>query len=307
MMAFCGKCGYQLRTTDSACPRCGMVTEPMLTTNDPYATLEVDGNNPDSPTVAMPQRMPGQAPTYSNTPLPPQQPVTFRPMDNAAATEPISQPGSNTSFPGYPPQSQGSSYPGYPPRTNPGTLPPGVYYPPTAAVPQRRRRGPFVFLMIVVLLLLVISGALTWFLLHGKTSPVTGSGQTPTPTVIPSPTLTPAQQAQAVVNQYYNDINNHDYQDAYNLLGPTMQQNQSYSNFVSGYAHTRHDTITISNVAAQSDGTYLVTLTIQATEDATPGTGTQISTYQGGDIVGQVNGAWKILNGSFQKTSTVPG
>jgi hypothetical protein len=306
-MAFCGQCGYQLQTTGGVCPRCGMVTEPMPPTNDPYATLEVDGSNPDSPTVAMPQRMPGQTPTFPHTPPHPQQPVAFRPVDNNTATEPVSHPGTNTSFPDYPPQSQGSSYPGYPPRTNPGTLSPGVYYPPTVAAPQRRRRGPIGFLAIVVLLLLIAGGALTWFLLHGKASPVTGNGQTPVPTVISSPTLTPAQHAQAVINQYYNDINNRDYQDAYNLLGPAMQQNQSYSNFVSGYAHTHHDTITISNITAQSNGTYMVTLTIQATEDATSGTGTQTSIYQGSDIVGQVNGTWKILSGNFQKTSTVPG
>lgn len=130
---------------------------------------------------------------------------------------------------------------------------------------------------------------------------------TPSLTVMPSPTLTPSQQARAVIVQYYNDINNHDYQDAYNLLGSALQHNQSYSNFVSGYAHTRHDVITFGNISPQSNGDYVVSLTLQATEDANSGTGIQISTYQGSDTVGQENGVWKILSGNLQKQSTVPG
>jgi hypothetical protein len=317
-MAFCGQCGYQLRTGESACPRCGMVTQPMLTNDDSYITLDVETSNPDSPTAYLPKRSLDSdwqtdgtlnAPTYPNTFQQPQQPVVFRPVDNSPVTNPSSHPGANVSFPGHPPQSPQSES-GYSPRTNPGSMPPGGYGFIIKPPPRRRWRGLMYLFVFALLFLLAVSGTLLWYMFYGRPSAI-GGGQTPTPTVNSSPTtaptLTPSQQAQAVIQQYYADINNHDYQDAYNLLGSAKQQQQSYNNFVTGYAHTHNDTITISNIAPQSDGTVIVTLTLKATEDASAGTGTQISTYQGTETVGQENGAWKILSGDLQHVSTVPG
>ena len=313
-MAFCGQCGYQLRTSDSACPRCGMVTQPMLSVDDTYATLDGEAISPDSPTTALPQRQSDvdrrtygapDGPTYQNTFPQPQQPVVLRPIDHTPVTNPSSYLGANVSFPDYTPQSN----PGYLPRANPDSMPPVGFVVMPERPSQKRGRGLVTLFIVVLLLLLAAGGTLAWFLYSGR-SPSTGGGQTPTPTINASPsptaTLTPSQQAQAVITQYYSDINNHDYKDAYNLFGSAKQQSQPYNNFVAGYAHTHNDTITISNLSPQSDGTVIVTLTLQATEDASSGTGTQISTYQGIETVGQENGAWKILSGNFQFVSRVP-
>ena len=302
-MAFCGQCGYQLRSGDMACPRCGMVTEPMITAYD------TDATNADSPTVALPERSAGagwrgDGPTQSNTP--PQQPAIYYPIDNTPVTNPPNYAGTNISHPGFSSQ-PGSSHPGYAPVSYPGTSQPGVYDPATRMVPPPKRGGRIFLILLVVLLALALAASFLWYFLYGRTPPTVNT-PTPTaqattaaitPTTAPTltPTLPPAQQAQSVVQQYYDDINNRDYQAAYNLLGAANQSSQPYGQFSSGYAHTRHDTITFNSITPQNDGTVTVIITLQALEDAKSGTGTQMSTYHLSYVVGQENGAWKMLSG----------
>ncbi len=299
-MAFCGQCGYQLRSGDMACPRCGMVTEPMITAYDSDAT------HADSPTVALPERWQGNTATQSNTPAQPQQPVVYYPIDNTPVTNPPNYPGSNISHPGFSSQ-PGSSYPGYAPVSYPGTSHPEAFDPATRTAPPPNRRGRTFLILLVALLVLALAGSFLWYFLYGRTSP---TDNTPTPTaqattaaITPTtastltPALTPSQQAQSVLQQYYDDINSRDYQAAYNLLGAANQSSQPYAQFSSGYAHTRHDTFTFNSITPQNDGTVTVVITIQALEDAKSGTGTQMSTYHVSYVVGQENGAWKMLSG----------
>ncbi len=300
-MAFCGQCGYQLRSGDMACPRCGMVTEPMITAYD------TDATNADSPTVALPERSAGagwqgNTATQSNTPAQPQQPVVFYPVDNTPVTNPPNYPGANISHPGFSSQ-PGSSHPGYAPVSYPATSQPGAFDPATRTVPPPKRRGRTFLILLVVLLILALAGSLLWYFLYGQT-PTTVNTPTPTAqatttaiTPTTAPTLTPSQQAQSVVQQYYDDINSRNYQAAYNLLGAANQSSQPYGQFSSGYAHTHHDTITFNSITPQNDGTVTVIITIQALEDAKSGTGTQMSTYHVSYVVGQENGAWKMLSG----------
>ena len=309
-MTFCGQCGYQLRAGDNACPRCGMVTEPMITAEG------ADVASADSPTIAStltPNYPPGRdwqanAPTRANTPAQTQPPLSYRPYDNAPVTNPSSYPGAPVSYPGYTPPPSGASYPGY----APGTLPPGGYNQQQGGPPRQNGRGRALLVALVVLLALALAGSFAWYFLYGRTSTsvntptptaqTTTAASTPTPVLTPTQTttLTPSQQAQALLQQYYTDVNNRDYQAAYSLLGMANQNSKPYAQFKNGYAHTRHDSITFNNIAPQSDGTVVVSMTIQATEDAASG-GTQMSTYQGSYVVGQENGAWKILSGSFTK------
>jgi serine/threonine-protein kinase len=139
------------------------------------------------------------------------------------------------------------------------------------------------------------------------TTPTTITTQIPTvittPTTITTPTPSPVQLASATVQQYFDDINVKDYSDAYNLLGNKLQSKQTYSNFVSGFSTTEHDNVQIGNITANSDGTFNVSVTINATEDNVPGPGTHISTYQGYYVVGTENGQWKLLDASFQQVS----
>jgi Asp-tRNA(Asn)/Glu-tRNA(Gln) amidotransferase B subunit len=87
----------------------------------------------------------------------------------------------------------------------------------------------------------------------------------PVALTFPGQTLT--DQAQALVQQYYADINQRDYPAAYNLWGPDMQASQKYCDFVEGYAKTKHVDVTSISASEQSDGTMNVDVTINAAED----------------------------------------
>ncbi|HEX6484606.1 MAG TPA: serine/threonine-protein kinase [Ktedonobacteraceae bacterium] len=172
--------------------------------------------------------------------------------------------------------------------------------PHNAPKPLRRRKSHLRSILIASLLFLaVITGAIFIGLkVEGILTRPQGM-TTPTPTTTSTPT--PAQQASAIVQQYYNDINRRNYSDAYNLLGSNLQKNQSYNNFVDGFKHTQHDNILIGNVTPNPDGSFNVPVTIDATEDKVPGPGTHLSHYQGHYTVGLVNGHWKILDGSINR------
>ena len=114
----------------------------------------------------------------------------------------------------------------------------------------------------------------------------------------PNPTPTPEVQAKAVVTEFYSDINNWNYQAAYNLLN-----GGNYCNFVNGYAHTLHDDISFGNITRNPDGTVTVELTIQASEKLPWETAT--TTYQGYETVEQLNGSWKIRGGYLPKVNRV--
>lgn len=195
--------------------------------------------------------------------------------------------------------------------------------------PQTRQKSKSNTLLLVIgaLLIVVLVAAVTFFGLKiiggqaaspGNTSTPTVVALTtptavattmptatpsPTPTATTPPTPTPMQQAGATVQSYFDDINIRDYTDAYNLFGSKLQSKQTYSNFVSGYASTEHDTTQIGTITSNSDGTFNVPVTIQATEDNTSGGGTHLSTYQGYYVVGTENGQWKLLDASLSKIS----
>ena len=163
-------------------------------------------------------------------------------------------------------------------------------YPPTPQDKQhnaqKRSRRPWLGLVAVLLVLVLITGGV--FVIKeafatqqppATPTPVVHTTPTVTPTATsapsptPTPTLSPSQQATAVVQNYYDDINNHNYQAAYNLLGSNFQSSHPYNQFASGYANTVHDNLATGTVTAQSDGTFNVPATVIATEDNTSGTG----------------------------------
>jgi serine/threonine protein kinase len=102
------------------------------------------------------------------------------------------------------------------------------------------------------------------------------------------------QQAQAVIQQYYDYINQRDYPAAYSLWGQNYHAQTRYCDFVSGYAHTqRIDVQQMNALTPSGDGTIPVDATITAHEDI-PAIDTYMETY----IIGQESGAWKILSGT---------
>ena len=108
-----------------------------------------------------------------------------------------------------------------------------------------------------------------------------------------APGATTTDQAQSVVQQFYSYINQRDYPAAYSLWGQDYHTQTRYCDFVGDYAHTLHDDVQMNAPTALADGTAQVGVTITAQED-TPATHTYAATY----IVGQENGAWKILRGT---------
>ena len=169
------------------------------------------------------------------------------------------------------------------------------------AAPRRKSRIRSILIGSLLVLALITGAIFIGLKVEGVLTTPPGRTTTPTPTT--TSTHTASQQASATVQQYYNDINKRDYQDAYNLFGSKLQNGQKYDDFVNGFKNTVHDTIQIGNVTSNSDGTFNVPVTVNATEDDVPGPGTHQSQYQGHYTMGRVNGQWKILDGSINRVS----
>jgi len=285
-MVFCGQCGRLLSPRDLTCPHCGAVTEPDLSAEDVATDAPtVVSSLSEYPLGTLQSQHPASPP-----PAPRQQKIVL-PGNASAGMEPAGMMPAEVYVPETPVP---RSYP------NPAALPSsfpsqgGFGYQDVPAQPAKRgKKGGVVVLLVTLLVLLVILGGTGVFVLWQNGW--LGGGGTPTPTT-PSPT----QEARALVQQYYDDINKRDYHAAYNLWGTDPQHpSPTYDQFASGYANTQHDDITFGTITPNADGTVTVDVTIVATETTT--TGTRMSTYQGSYIVGQQNGSWKLLRGSFSK------
>lgn len=137
----------------------------------------------------------------------------------------------------------------------------------------------------------------TWKITGGSLPLVATSS--PTPLILPA--NAPSDQGKAVVQKFYNDVNQRDYPAAYFLWGNEFRQQISYCDFVQGYAHTSHNTVMFGPILPQSDGTVVVPVIINATEETTSGI---IETaYNGMYVVGEERGFWKLLRGNLQKQS----
>jgi len=327
-MIFCGQCGLHLPSGTTRCPRCGAVAN---TTSD----ASVDTFPSDAPTVAsLSYAQRPQADTYTHAPHasipftpPEQQKLVLGPgnggdvgYDVAGDDEPTSAlsvadfrtrqqtpidfhtntPYTSASSPAPYPLQANNIYQngGYPPATYgyAGNVPPEsatpVGYPPPSPVQHKKRRNPP--LLAVLLVLLLVLGVSSFFVvkrfhLLSTTSGTNGSVTTP---------ASPIEQAKGVVQQYYTDVNNKNYQNAYNLWKWDAKA-PSFTTFQNGYANTEHDALTIKSATRLSDGTVKVALTIIATERVNGGT--QQHTYTGYYIVGKDAGTWKILRGILNR------
>jgi serine/threonine protein kinase len=132
-------------------------------------------------------------------------------------------------------------------------------------------------------------------LLRANLQPVGGAAATPTPQGV--------AQAQQVVQSYYDALNQHDYQKAYQLWGTDYQQNHPYDQFAAGFAAMQHDDLQLGTPAQLSDGVYRVDVTVTATEKASNGS-TTTSTYAGSYIVEEQNGTLVLETADLQKTNS---
>jgi hypothetical protein len=160
--------------------------------------------------------------------------------------------------------------------------------------------GPFwlIFLIIFLPAFLCFS-AIAITLLNRSTAPPSSPPTIQSPVPTPTATPTPTQQAQKVVQQYYDDWNQRNYHAAYNLLGADYQRANSYDSLASSYENTESSEITIDSVTPLSNGTFRIIVTDHAAEkDASGGTVKRV--YRVTYTVGQENGTWKILNVTVQ-------
>jgi len=290
-MVFCGQCGLQLAPGSTGCPRCGAVTEPDFSLEDPHLyDPTIVSSSFGVPQVPQPPVAGVQRPPVAATPPQPQQ-LVLRPDGNVPSYG-ASSPFEPTSMMPQSPVSASDrgGYSAYPPQQSDADYQPNP--------PKRRSRGGVIVLLAILLVLLLLLGTMAAFVMNpGLLRGILGQ---PTATPIVTQTvLSPSDHARAVMQEYYNDINTQNYQKAYNLWGTDYQNQNPYSGFASGYVHTRHDKLTINSLTPLANGTVSVAITIDATEDTT--SGLVHSIYNGTYIVGQENGAWKLLSGTFQK------
>lgn len=193
------------------------------------------------------------------------------------------------------------------PQLRPNT-PPSAGGPPSFSdvqIPPRRPRWPLILAVALIALVLIVGGSV-FLLAHqqGNGGQVNGSTATPgiTQTVVtPSPTeaaLT-GPNAQALINQFYTDINSKNYDAAYDLLSTNYQKGQSRENFKAGYQTTVSDSWTFGGTQTLSDGSVQVNITLTAIDNKN---GTNVTTlYTGYYIVIKENGQLRIDKGVLSK------
>lgn len=298
-MAFCGQCGLLLAPGNETCPRCGSVTEPELMLHAMEAP-QTDDPRADGPTITSLANPDAPLPAGPGAPLQ-QQKLVLRPdsFDGQAHAQndparimisplPMSQiPHVRTPYHGFTPpvdiynQPMPQQYSG----ADGGML----------AQPRQRRRGggrvlallAILFVLLIALgaaVVLVIKPALLWGII--------GNNVTASETATTAPTV----QARGVIRRYYDDINGHNYHDAYILWVVDPQHPiGSYESFANGFAHTIHDDIVFNSVTPLANGTVQVTVTLTATEEGASGNVQHV--YHLFYLVGQQGGTWKILDG----------
>ncbi len=335
-MLFCGNCGFRLAPGDRQCPRCGTVIDPDLLAAEEDA--QPDAPTAASPSLLARMQPPPQATRPPGSPGGDPQKLVLRPgqdmgsydmQDAGDATRRVdatgydygtatqrapSNPDMRTSYPGYPQTGnnyppQHAPYPGYPQ----GGMNDYIQSPPTQFAPpentgyqphsgryqqQANAKGRTAALVIILLGLLLILVAMALFILQ-RNGVIGASGSGGNTATVTTTSATPEQQAQAFIQQYYDNVNKKDYPAAYNMWKDDPQK-PTLANFENGYSNTIHDSVAFANVAAQSDGSVKVPVTVAATEKTATG-GTTISTYKGFYIVGQQNNGWKILQGTLNK------
>ncbi|HYT34750.1 MAG TPA: hypothetical protein VEL69_06915 [Ktedonobacteraceae bacterium] len=294
-MAFCGQCGLLLASGNRACPRCGTITEPELIPEAPRADdpTEISLSYPDTRSSAGPAVPPGQEklvlrPAAENPHLKaylqaPSDATNLMDTPSAMSPQMPQHDDIRTPYHGFAPASDRYN------QAAPGQY--GSWRTNVTEQPGSRRagRGRVAALLVVLAALVVLGGIVALVMNPALLRGISGNtGATPA--------TTPVEQARGLILRYYNDLNTHNYHDAYNLwaLDPRKPP-PSYESFVSGFAHTLHDDIVINAVTLFSDGKVQLDVTLTATQEVA--SGTKQSTYHLLYLVGQQGGAWKILNG----------
>ncbi|HEX6778036.1 MAG TPA: zinc ribbon domain-containing protein [Ktedonobacterales bacterium] len=298
-MLYCGECGTLVSSRDAVCRRCGA---PLEAGRNPFSTRA--GNDGPGIGGVSPYSSDAQSRAYQ------QPPPGNRPASPAG--KPASSWASDYGYPEQaypqddPPTFSTGIMPRSPqPRPNGPSSAGGPPSFPNAQMPPSRPRWPLILAVALVALVLIIGGSV-FLLAHqqGNGGQVNGATGTPGITqtaVTPSPTeaaLT-GPNAQALVNQFYTDINSKNYDAAYDLLSTNYQSTQSRENFKAGYQTTVSDSWTFGGTQTLSDGSVQVNITLTAIDNKN---GTNVTTvYTGYYIVIKENGQLRIDKGVLSK------
>ncbi len=287
---YCGECGALVGGQDRVCRRCGAPVEPA-------PGLGADISLSDAPTVMGTPPPPGnQAPPISGEP--------DSPGPAYVAQQQKAWGASYSPGPANEPPTFTISVP------RPGAQTPPPYRPAGPGGPPRQR-WPLVLALVLVALALIAGGS-AFLLLRGfggnqqanGITPTSAPGVTQTPGITPTPGVTPSptqvvltpDTASDIIQQYYDYINAKNYDAAYDLFAPELQQMQSRQEFINGFNTTAHDTLTIVNAKMADNKTAEVDVTLQA--EQTDGT---VKNYAGYYLVTKENGKLLILKGNLQE------
>jgi serine protease Do len=110
------------------------------------------------------------------------------------------------------------------------------------------------------------------------------------------------EDAQYLVQYFYNSLNSGDYVTAYALLGSDWQSSLSYEKFREGYLHTLNVRVQDTTVRSGASSTAQVTAMIEAEENV--GGENRLSLYKTTYTVGLENGVLKLLKGKAEKVES---
>jgi len=144
-------------------------------------------------------------------------------------------------------------------------------------------RKIWLLLVLSVLLVIGLSGGGIWIAYRAN---------------IPSPEV---EQAEQVIQQFYADLNRHDYHAAYNLFAPELQNRMSYDMFMQNYANAIHLDVAIDHANQNTTDNVNILATIHALRMMPRGEVTTIVHF--GYHVIRRNGVWKIATNRRQPQS----
>ncbi|GCE25558.1 hypothetical protein KDA_10420 [Dictyobacter alpinus] len=119
-----------------------------------------------------------------------------------------------------------------------------------------------------------------------------------------SPTLTSSEQAGMLINQFYEDLNQHNYQAAYALCSPGFQKHMSYEQFVLSYHQFLHSDIVVRQMVEHSRSDVGITLNLQVREQGYPAKVVQYYRWNS-SVDRQPDGSWKIEQADLSMDRTL--
>lgn len=130
-----------------------------------------------------------------------------------------------------------------------------------------------------------------------STTPDTQATPTNTPTFTPTPT--PVQYAHNTVKTYYDQLNRHNYQAAYNQLSSNFQSSIPYDTFASGYANVERQDVTFVSEYPNDDGSVTEAVHLVVRERNSQGGIETKDLNWTGIVIQQGDGSWKIDSARF--------